>query len=59
MDERRRSKRKTLITEVQYEGAGTRAETRISDISLSGVYIDTMSPLPVGAMLRLEFRLTS
>jgi hypothetical protein len=46
------------MTEVQYEGAGIRAETRISDISLSGVYIDTMSPLPVGARLRLRFVLT-
>jgi len=55
--ERRNSTRETLITEVQYEGAGIRAETRISDINISGVFIDALSPLPVGANLRLVFTL--
>lgn len=56
-DERRQSKRGTLFTEVQYEGAGIRAETRISDINLSGVFIDALSPLPVGATVKLIFTL--
>ena len=56
-DERRHSVRGTLFTEVQYEGAGIRAETRISDINLSGVFIDALSPLPVGAVLKLIFTL--
>lgn len=56
-DERRQSKRGTLFTEVQYEGAGIHAETRISDINLAGVFIDALSPLPVGAAVNLKFTL--
>jgi PilZ domain-containing protein len=55
--DRRHSARGTLFTEVQYEGAGIRAETRISDINVSGVFIDTLSPLPVGASLKVVFTL--
>jgi hypothetical protein len=55
--ERRQSSRGILLTEVQYEGAGIRAETRISDINLSGVFIDALSPLPVGAALKVAFTL--
>ena len=55
--ERRNSTRVALITEVQYEGAGILAETRLSDISLSGVFIDALSPLPEGATLKLTFDL--
>ncbi|MEK6322683.1 MAG: PilZ domain-containing protein [Acidobacteriota bacterium] len=55
--ERRQSKRGDLFTEVEYEGGGIRAETRISDISLSGVFIDALSPLPVGAALKVTFTL--
>lgn len=57
--DRRQSRRGTLYTEVKYEGPGIRAETRISDISLSGVFIDALSPLPVGAVLKLSFTLPS
>lgn len=56
-DDRRQSTRGNLFTEVHYEGAGVRAETRISDINLSGVFIDALSPLPVGAAVRLSFTL--
>lgn len=45
------------MLEVKYEGAGVRAETRISDISNVGVFIDAMTPLPVGAVLDLTFTL--
>lgn len=55
--ERRQSTRGTLFTEVQYEGAGINAQTRISDLNVSGVFIDAMSPLPVGAALKLIFTL--
>jgi hypothetical protein len=55
--ERRQGSRGALFTEVQYEGAGVNAETRISDINLSGVFIDALSPLPVGASLKLKFTL--
>ena len=55
--DRRQSRGGTLYTEVIYEGAGIRGETRISDISLSGVFIDALSPLPAGAVLSLSFTL--
>src|ERR1051325_4324036 len=56
-NERRHSNRGIMLTEVQYEGAGVRSETRISDINLSGVFIDALSPLPVGAAIKLSFTL--
>jgi uncharacterized protein (TIGR02266 family) len=56
-EEKRRAWRSTIILEVKYEGAGVRAETRISDLSATGVFVDTMSPPPVGSHLRLSFRL--
>lgn len=46
-----------MLLEVKYEGAGVRAETRISDISTTGVFIDAMSPLPVGSDINLNFTL--
>lgn len=55
--ERRQSARGVLLTEVQYEGAGVQAATRISDINPSGVFIDALTPLPVGAALKLRFTL--
>lgn len=55
--EKRKAGRANLMLEVKYEGAGVRAETRISDISNVGVFIDAMTPLPVGAVLDLTFTL--
>lgn len=46
-----------IIVEVRYEGGGLRGQTRISDMSETGVYVDVMSPLPEGVPLQLEFRL--
>lgn len=34
--------------------AGTWLKTRLSDLSLSGCYVDTLHPLPVGARIRLR-----
>ena len=34
--------------------AGARLKTRLSDLSLSGCYVDTLHPLPVGARIRLR-----
>jgi uncharacterized protein (TIGR02266 family) len=55
--EQRRAWRSALLLEVAYEGAGVRTETRISDISVTGVYIETVSPVPVGSTLTLTFTL--
>jgi hypothetical protein len=56
--ERRRSERVTLAAEVNYEGQSGGQPCRISDISRTGVFIDTASPLPVGAPLKFTFRLS-
>jgi PilZ domain-containing protein len=55
--ERRRSQRVPILVEVNYEGAGIRGQTRISDIGIYGVFVDTLSPLPAGAELSLSFTL--
>jgi hypothetical protein len=55
--DKRQAGRSTLLLEVKYEGPGVRAETRISDISETGVFIDAMTPVPVGALLKLTFTL--
>jgi hypothetical protein len=34
--------------------AGTWLKTRLSDLSLSGCYVDTLNPLQVGARIRLK-----
>lgn len=57
LTEKRQAGRATLLLEVKYEGPGVRAETRISDISKVGVFIDAMTPIPVGVVLRLTFTL--
>lgn len=57
LTEKRQTGRATLILEVKYEGPGVRAETRISDISETGVFIDAMTPIPLGAVLKLTFTL--
>jgi uncharacterized protein (TIGR02266 family) len=57
VEEKRRATRSGLLVEVTYEGAGARAQTRISDISDIGVFVETMSPQPVGAKVRLSFSL--
>ncbi|HVG20770.1 MAG TPA: PilZ domain-containing protein [Blastocatellia bacterium] len=56
-DERRQAKRAPLLIEVRYEGGGRRGQSRISDISATGVYIDTMNPLPDGSQAKLDFTL--
>jgi len=40
--------------EVMEPPAGTWLKTRLSDLSVSGCYVDTLHPLPVGARIRLR-----
>ena len=54
-----RAPRRTIFdsvqfTEVRSESTG---KARISDLSLTGCYIDTINPLPVGTNLRVRLRL--
>ena len=54
--ERRRAPRFPLIAsaEILAESAGTRLDARISDISATGCYVDTINPLVDGTAVRLK-----
>jgi hypothetical protein len=54
-DERRRSVRHTVSAVVQVVDtrSGTRLTTRASDLGLGGCYVDTLTPLPVGTVVKL------
>src|SRR5205085_10386245 len=55
--ERREAKRISHICEVECEGAGiNRMTTRITDLSTTGVFIDSMINYPPGTPLVLKFR---
>ena len=53
--ERPRSRREIFFTEASIEGKSPSEQSRLTDIGLDGVFIDTISPLPVGTLLRLSF----
>jgi len=54
--ERRRSPRFPFIAsaEVHAEDSGSRLAARISDISATGCYVDTVNPLPTGTPVRVK-----
>ena len=55
--DRRQSKRITYICEVECETDGAhRITTRVNDISLTGMFIDSMTSFAVGRVLKLKFR---
>jgi hypothetical protein len=55
--ERREAKRISYICEVECEGAGiSRLATRITDLSMTGAFIDSMTNYAPGTLLTLKFR---
>jgi hypothetical protein len=54
--ERRRATRIPLIAsaEVLVEDEGPRLQARISDLSVSGCYVDTINPLPEGSPVQVR-----
>lgn len=56
-EDKRKVQRRPLLVEVRYEGGGMRAQSRISDMSATGVYVDVMNPLPAGVSLTMDFTL--
>lgn len=54
--ERRRSPRFPFIAsaEVHEENNGSRLDARVSDISATGCYVDTINPLPSGTAVRVK-----
>lgn len=61
-DDKRANKRVSYPCEVECSGVGVGVSPlnpRISDISLTGAFIDSMVTLPEGTMVRLKFPLPS
>src|SRR5262245_41445117 len=57
MNERRSAKRVSHICEVECENAGVaRICTRITDLSATGAFIDTVTCYPPGTQLKLKFK---
>ena len=54
--ERRRAPRFPFIAaaEVHEENNGSQLSARVSDISATGCYVDTINPLPGGTMVRVR-----
>jgi len=57
MEERRRYKRVSFFTEVEWGVYGAKFEGKISDLSVGGAYIDTLSPCPEGSEITMRFQL--
>ncbi|PYP83605.1 MAG: hypothetical protein DMF61_22835 [Blastocatellia bacterium AA13] len=56
--DKRKEKRIAYLCEVQCEGASVGSlNTRINDLSSSGLFIDSMTCFPVGSVLKLKFRI--
>jgi len=56
-DERRRDERVPLLLDVRWEGLAGKHDARISDISLSGCYVESLGQVTVGEVIRFEIQL--
>ena len=56
-EERRRDERIPLILEVRWEGLSGKHVARISDISLSGCFVESLGQVSVGELVRFEIQL--
>ena len=55
--ERRTAWRTGLVLDAWYESGGERVSTRISDLSVKGAYIETITPPPVDSTISVVFTL--
>jgi hypothetical protein len=55
--ERRRDERVPLLLDVRWEGLSGKHHARISDISLSGCYVESLGQVTVGEVVRFEIQL--
>jgi hypothetical protein len=55
--EKRQGARSFAIAEVSFDHKGLRFQGRINDLSLGGMYIDTINPLPEGSVIGFQFSL--
>jgi hypothetical protein len=56
-DEQRRDERIPLILDVRWEGLSGQYAARISDISLSGCYVESLGQVSIGEEVRFEVQL--
>jgi hypothetical protein len=56
-DERRRDERVPLLLDVRWEGLSGKHSARISDISLSGCYVESLGQVMVGEVVSFEIQL--
>ena len=56
-DERRRDERVPLLLDVRWEGVSGKYAARISDISLSGCYVESLGQVMVGEVVHFEIQL--
>ena len=56
-DERRKQGRVTAYIEVLWEGPSGKCESRTGDINTSGCFIDSITEVAIGEVLRLKLRL--
>ncbi len=56
-EERRQDERVPLVLDVRWESLSGKHTARISDMSLSGCYVETMGQVTVGELIRFEVQL--
>ena len=56
-EERRREERVSLMLDVRWENLSGKHTARISDLSLSGCYVETLGQVTVGEVVRFEVHL--
>ena len=56
-EERRGEERVPLRLELRWESLSGKRAARMSDMSLSGCYVETMTPVTVGELIRFEVQL--
>ena len=53
-DDKRGDPRRQIVVECQVEGISGRASMRLSDLSVSGCYVDVSSSPPVGSKVKVS-----
>ncbi len=55
--ERRATRRVPLVAEIEYSSDSPSVSKRLTDLSIDGLFIDTMTPLPPGSLISIRFNL--
>lgn len=55
--ERRAARRAPLVAEIEYSSDSPSVSKRLTDLSIDGLFIDTMTPLPPGSLISIRFNL--